>query len=1024
MTGVDPNGFVQFDTPENGQRALSINLANQANLHGINTVRGLIGKYAPPSDNNDTDAYIARVSQSLGVGPDDQINPNDPRINQALQAVIVPTEQGGVAPAPSPAATPQQPAAPDPFLAALDGATKGGGSPPSQSSGNSPISGGAGVSPGGVRPVDLQSAGGSSTPSRSLEDIAGTATGDTLNAFGKVATLFSPSLDALAHNRSVYDTTLDHSAGFLTGVAQIPAAALNLGGYLSEKLGANDTGHAFRTAGDFIGRGFTPLSSDPTSEGFQGNKALGEFAATVPVAEIKPLTALAEAGDAGKIARLVARYGDMAGQGAAAGAVSSHGKDMGQNMAYGAAFAPMVGAAGDILIPPALKVAGAVSSKAKSIAGAIREAAGVEAPDAAQAAVTAQTIRKASQLPAGATDVQIDGAGNVLGFRDAQGHWTVNIDGGTPEAPKPAPPKSATSDEMRAALGSRGSNSGLEANPNLAPDVAAHVDRLTQQGVPLDQAVREAEITAVGAKPTIANVTRNPEDQSAVWEGAKQATPEGRALSSQIAQNNAAVVNRVQGMVQDLGGVPAQGEAAETAATSLAKASDAEKAKVSELYKAADEEAAQSTSATDARDNVSLSAHKKIADQLRANYEAAQAAIEEANAAKRARLIQGGGAPPIREIPPPEKPTIPDAPPLKRGSGYIDVTGFRRALDNPEMANPTIEGVKSLRSGVSGLLDAYAGDTNKITLEQAEKLRQAINDAYDPMGSGINGHVSRLKASLDAALDSTEAGPAYKAARAAHKAWAAKYDNPEGIASLIKRDAQGNFVNGDNWRKAEGFIGSTADKPFVQVVNQLKANGDTAAINRLKASILQRAYERATNNATDRLGNAMLNGKQFFAELNRVGTTKLNALFSPAELSDIATTGRAAIHLNEAVPGTNNTSNTASALAKALQSQGKKSGKVKTALKLGAHGVSLVTGHLGGNIATEGGSKIVEAVTEHGKAQQLAKALTESMTPAKARAAERVRAAKMATLIARRSKANQISRRLAVTGAAVAGGKR
>jgi hypothetical protein len=945
MTGVDPNGFVQFDTPESGQRALSINLANQANLHGLNTVRKIIAKYAPPSDHNNTDAYVASVAGKLGVGPDDAIDPTDPRVNQAMQSVIVPTEQGG---APAAAPTPQQPATPDPFLAALDGATKGGGSPPSQSAQG--IGGGgpdSGVS-GGVRPVDLQSSGGSGAPSRSSEDFGGT--GSWSNGFkilGKAAEIFSPSLDALAHNRSVYDTTLDHSAGFLTGVAQIPAAALNLGGYLSEKLGANDTGHAFRTAGDFIGRGFTPLSSDPTSEGFQGNKALGEFAATAPVAEIKPLTALAEAGDAGKIARLVARYGDMAGQGAAAGAVSSHGKDMGENMAYGAAFAPMVGAAGDILIPPALKVAGAVSSKAKSIAGAIREAAGVEAPDAAQAAVTAQTIRKASQLPAGATDVQRDGAGNVLGFRDAQGHWTVNIDGGTQEAPQPVTPKSASPDEMRTALGSRGSNSGLEANPNLAPDVAAHVDRLTQQGVPLDQAVREAEITAVGAKPTIANVTRNPEDQAAVWEGAKQATPEGRALSAQIAQNNAAVVNRVQGMVQDLGGVPAQGESAETAATSLAKASDLERQKVADLY---------------------------------------------------AKAAQSGG------------------------EATVDAKPFADVFQTPEAKAPVTNEGRAFVQGMRRQLAALTDNGERpLTASDLERLRQTANDAYDPTAAKeVNRLVGQFKDAIDARFDEIgQESDSYKVARQAHKAWATQYDNPEGIASLIKRDAQGNFVNGDNWRKAEGFVGSTADKPFVQIVNQLKANGDTAAINRLKASILQRAYERATNNATDKLGNATLNGKLFFAELNKVGTAKLNALFSPAEMSDIATTGRAAIHMNEAVPGTNNTSNTSSALVKALQAQGKKSGKVKTALKVGAHGASLVTGHLGGNIATEGAGRVVDAVTEHGKARQLAKALREASTPEAHRASQKAAQERLAAAMKRRATARSASSRAAPLAAAL-----
>jgi hypothetical protein len=123
MTGVDPQGFVQFDTPENGQRALGINLANQSQLHGLNTVRGIVGKYAPPSDGNDTSAYIAKVAQGLGVGPDDQIDLNDPRVNAAMQSIIVPTEMGN-APSATQQASPQD-ASRDPYLAVMGNAADG-----------------------------------------------------------------------------------------------------------------------------------------------------------------------------------------------------------------------------------------------------------------------------------------------------------------------------------------------------------------------------------------------------------------------------------------------------------------------------------------------------------------------------------------------------------------------------------------------------------------------------------------------------------------------------------------------------------------------------------------------------------------------------------------------------------------------------------------------------------------------------------------------------------------------------------
>jgi hypothetical protein len=924
-------------------------------------------------------------------------------------------------PAP-PAAPAPQPEAHDPYLATLDSATEG--SAQSGQSNTNPSGGSPGYSVGGAG--DTQQGYGAGSP----DGGQGSAKtwGDTLKSVGSGLASLTPATDAYFNGRSYLGSLNDDISGIFRGAAKIPETAIHVEGNIASYLGAKHAGQKLHDIADHIDQRLAGFASDPNSTGHRFYQVGGEIGATLPLTEFALAADAARAAKAGKLVTGLARYGDLAAQGGVIGAATSGGHDILKSAAEGAVLAPALGAAGDVIIPKVIKAGAAVSDQAKAVAAKLR---GVGAAEEAPA--VEQTIRRGIQ-PAGWTADEAaqgwrrDTSGKIESLPGVP-KYGAKIEvahGGTPfpvdpgKGPTPIVPKSTTPGEMRQAMGSRGSNSGLEAHPDLAPDVAAHVDRLRMQGVPLDQAVREAEVTAVGGKPTIATTTRNPEDQAAVWEGAKQATPEGRALSAQIAQNNAAVVNRVQGMVQDAGGVPAQGEAAETAATSLAKASDAEKAKVSALYKAADEEAAQSTATTDARDAVSTNAHQNIADSLRANYEAEKAAVEEANAAKRARMYQGGGAPPINELPRPEKPVIPDAPAIKKG-GYIDVSGFRRALDNPEMANPTIEGVKSLRSGVLGQLEAYAGETNKITLEQAEKLRQSINDAYDPMGSGINGHVGRLKASLDNALDSTEAGPAYKAARAAHKAWAEKYDNPDGISALIKRDAQGNFVNGDNWRKAENFIGSTGDKPFIQVVTQLKANGDTAALNRLKASVLQRAYERATNNATDKLGNATLNGKLFFGELNKIGAAKLKALFSPAELSDLATTGRAAIHLNEAVPGTNNTSNTSSALAKALLQPSDKGGKGRLAARLTAHGLAAVKAPIVGNIATEAVDRGVTALGKRSQAKELARALTESMDPAKARQIQAAKAARMADALKRKTTARSITKRSPLAAALLQG---
>ena len=67
----DPD-FVQFDTPEHGLRALAIVLRSYA-ARGLTTVGDIISTYAPGTENNTT-AYIAAVSQSLGVAPNAPID--------------------------------------------------------------------------------------------------------------------------------------------------------------------------------------------------------------------------------------------------------------------------------------------------------------------------------------------------------------------------------------------------------------------------------------------------------------------------------------------------------------------------------------------------------------------------------------------------------------------------------------------------------------------------------------------------------------------------------------------------------------------------------------------------------------------------------------------------------------------------------------------------------------------------------------------------------------------------------------
>ncbi|MBI1679456.1 hypothetical protein EMG93_00575 [Escherichia coli] len=89
----DDGRFAKFETPEHGIRALGRNLLSYQR-QGIDTVNDIINRWAPPSDNNNTDAYIQAVCAQLGVTPDQPLDASNPETLKALCASIIQHENG------------------------------------------------------------------------------------------------------------------------------------------------------------------------------------------------------------------------------------------------------------------------------------------------------------------------------------------------------------------------------------------------------------------------------------------------------------------------------------------------------------------------------------------------------------------------------------------------------------------------------------------------------------------------------------------------------------------------------------------------------------------------------------------------------------------------------------------------------------------------------------------------------------------------------------------------------------------
>lgn len=86
--------FAVFLSPKWGFRALGVILLNYEKRHGIHTIRDIINRWAPKSENN-TDAYIKAVCKDTGFDADEMINLHSARVMQGLCKAIATHECGG-----------------------------------------------------------------------------------------------------------------------------------------------------------------------------------------------------------------------------------------------------------------------------------------------------------------------------------------------------------------------------------------------------------------------------------------------------------------------------------------------------------------------------------------------------------------------------------------------------------------------------------------------------------------------------------------------------------------------------------------------------------------------------------------------------------------------------------------------------------------------------------------------------------------------------------------------------------------
>ena len=87
-------GFNTYATLGQGLAAMGRQLQIYQDKHHLSTIAQIVSRWAPPSDHNDTAAYIRNVAARTGFGANQALNLHDPRVLAAVERAMIKQEHG------------------------------------------------------------------------------------------------------------------------------------------------------------------------------------------------------------------------------------------------------------------------------------------------------------------------------------------------------------------------------------------------------------------------------------------------------------------------------------------------------------------------------------------------------------------------------------------------------------------------------------------------------------------------------------------------------------------------------------------------------------------------------------------------------------------------------------------------------------------------------------------------------------------------------------------------------------------
>lgn len=234
-----------------------------------------------------------------------------------------------------------------------------------------------------------------------------------------------------------------------------------------------------------------------------------------------------------------------------------------------------------------------------------------------------------------------------------------------------------------------------------------------------------------------------------------------------------------------------------------------------------------------------------------------------------------------------------------------------RAHDNPDTINYIVKKLQALKLVKEDeLFGGTLRQARDITLNQLEEVRKAAATTARTSSDGTARHyASQVVRTIDEMIPDTAGGEAYRAARAARREFANKFDEPKAIAQLTGNKTRTDRVTAleDVWDKTV-VQGSISDLTRVRdtllnVPDRRLRDAGRKAWRDIAGETVRYIKESATKSAAmDELSNPNLAPQALKNVLDKIGDDKLRVIFGDSSAQKLRSIAQVAADLKTKPP--------------------------------------------------------------------------------------------------------------------------